>query len=263
MKRKASKKFTRCSADRFALAHETMHASHGRTAGGGAAVGDALYEPACRLTYAIDRRMGATAFLSSPMKRRLSDSTQAAPSPTVIATRMVESASGAVSKVTTRKTAQKRAMSVRTHHHLPTRLAGFTLIEVMIVVAIVGILTLIAYPSYTSYVKRANRSQAEQLMLNIANREQQYMLDARSFTTTIGSGGLNIGNTDGWTCTASCVNNFYTVSAVAVAGPPVSFYITAAPSGSQVADGTLYFNADSTGTYSEGARSRTAGDNKW
>jgi len=143
------------------------------------------------------------------------------------------------------------------------RQSGFTLIELMIVVAVIGILSLIAYPSYQRYVQRANRSQAEQLMLNIANREQQYMLDARSFSTTIGSGGLNIGNTDNWTCTTTCVNRFYTVTVVSVAGPPVSFYISAVPSGSQASDGTLYFNADSTGAYSEGVKSRTAGDNKW
>jgi len=131
------------------------------------------------------------------------------------------------------------------------------------VVVVIGILSMIAYPSYQRYVQRANRSQAEQLMLNIANREQQYMMDARSFTATIGSGGLNIGNTDNWTCTTTCTNRFYTVTVTTVAGPPVSFYITATPTGSQVSDGTLYFNATSAGAYSEGVKSRTAGDNKW
>jgi prepilin-type N-terminal cleavage/methylation domain-containing protein len=72
-------------------------------------------------------------------------------------------------------------------HRLPeaggrlARARGFTLIEVMIVVVIVGILAAIAYPTYQNYMKRAARSAAQTLMLDLANREQQYLLDNRSF----------------------------------------------------------------------------------
>lgn len=140
---------------------------------------------------------------------------------------------------------------------------GFTLIELMVVVAVIGILAAVAYPSYTSYMKRGYRSQAEQLMSEIASKEVQYMLDARAFTATIGSGGLNIPNKDGWTCTSTCTNAHYTVQVTLVAGPPPGFYVTATPSGNQDSDGTLYLNADTGGSYSEGLRTRTAGDSKW
>jgi prepilin-type N-terminal cleavage/methylation domain-containing protein len=68
------------------------------------------------------------------------------------------------------------------------RCAGFTLIELMITVAVVAILATVAVPSYTQYVVRANRSAVQRFMLDVANREEQFMLDARQYRAAANNG---------------------------------------------------------------------------
>jgi type IV pilus assembly protein PilE len=56
----------------------------------------------------------------------------------------------------------------------PTQTFGFTLIEVMIVVAIISILAAIALPSYTSYVARAHRADARTQLIQVAQFMQRF-----------------------------------------------------------------------------------------
>jgi type IV pilus assembly protein PilE len=63
----------------------------------------------------------------------------------------------------------------------PAGAAGFTLIELMVTVAIVAILAAIAYPSYQDHMRKGRRSAAQSFMIDVAAREQQYLLDARKY----------------------------------------------------------------------------------
>ncbi len=122
------------------------------------------------------------------------------------------------------------------------RSQGFTLIELMVAVAVVGILAGLAWPSYRNYVMRANRSAAQQFMLDIANREEQYMLDARSYAT--GSTALTSLNLT----VPTAVSPNYTLSVAAVTGPPVGYLITATAIGNQLTDGNLTLSSAGTKT---------------
>lgn len=120
---------------------------------------------------------------------------------------------------------------------------GFTLIELMIVVAVVALLSAIAYPSYQSYVQRGQRSSAQQLMVDIGNKQQQYLLDAKQYTAALDSTGLTM-VADGWTCTAAaCTNARYSIAVTVdnTATPP-TFAITATPTTVQASDGFLTYN---------------------
>ena len=68
---------------------------------------------------------------------------------------------------------------------------GFTLIELMITVVVIVILVAVAYPSYQQHIVRGARSAGQQFLLDIAQRQEQFLLDQRQYATTLGTGGLS------------------------------------------------------------------------
>ena len=106
---------------------------------------------------------------------------------------------------------------------------GFTLIEMMIAVAIIAILAAVAYPSYTAYVVRAKRSATQTFLLTLANRQQQYQLDARQYAATLAPLG---------TTPADVAANYdITIAANNNATPP-TYMLKATPTGNQLAADT-------------------------
>jgi type IV pilus assembly protein PilE len=105
---------------------------------------------------------------------------------------------------------------------------GFTLIELMVTVAIVAILAGVAYPAYTQHLVRGKRSAAQSFIVTVASRQEQSMLNARSYFS------IPTGSAAEWTAVnmvvPSEVSSNYTVTITSdnTAAPP-TWTVTAAP----------------------------------
>ncbi|MBK5416288.1 type IV pilin protein [Pseudomonas sp. TH31] len=91
---------------------------------------------------------------------------------------------------------------------------GFTLIEIMIVIAIIGIVITIGYPSLTEYVKKGRRADAVGLLSDQAQILERFYSKGSVYT---GVTGLSAGN-DYYTITPTITDQTFLVTAVRKAG---------------------------------------------
>ncbi|MFJ7797729.1 type IV pilin protein [Pseudomonas sp. NPDC096950] len=91
---------------------------------------------------------------------------------------------------------------------------GFTLIEIMIVIAIIGIVITIGYPSLTEYVKKGRRTEVAGLLTEQAQILERFYSKNNIYT---GATGLSTGN-DFYTLTPTITDQTFLVTAVRKAG---------------------------------------------
>ena len=118
---------------------------------------------------------------------------------------------------------------------------GFTLIEVAVVVLLLLILSAIAVPAYTSQVLKSRRAEAQAFMLAVQARQQQFLLDTRSYGTTLAVVGIPV--------SANVASAYTPVLAVSNVAPP-TFTVTLTPRASQLSDSCGTLGIDQAGTKS-------------
>jgi type IV pilus assembly protein PilE len=146
---------------------------------------------------------------------------------------------------------QEHSMSERIHSNdrraspraapAASRARGFTLTELMVTLVVMSILTSVALASYRSFSLESRRATALTALSEAASRQEQFFLNNKTYTATVGAGGINM--------SATVDGGYYALSVDApTAGCPIArcYVLRATPQGSQTEDscGTLTHDSD-------------------
>lgn len=112
---------------------------------------------------------------------------------------------------------------------------GMTLIELLVVIAIIGVLAMIGYPSYTQYVTRSNRAVGKSVLLQVADRQEQFFANRKTYAADLTDLGYaaNVFGVDnqGAQTPVADADTIYALSLAAVT--PTTFTLNATPQHSQ------------------------------
>ncbi len=123
-------------------------------------------------------------------------------------------------------------MIFRTHLPPMGPARGLTLLELVVAMAVVALLASIAYPAYTEHLRKSRRAEAQQVLMDIALRQQQLMLDTRAYANGLAATGATL---------RPSVSAHYRIEVTATGGATPTFTATATPLADQAIDacGTL------------------------
>lgn len=110
--------------------------------------------------------------------------------------------------------------------------SGFTLVELLVVVAIIAILSLIAYPAYQDQMTKTRRSDAKIALTELANRQEHFFSNYSRYTATIiGAADASLGYDTDYS-----PQKYYRLTAATPAGTTFTITAKAVSTGPQAGD---------------------------